>query len=69
MIKNSRDHLLGAGESYGEHLRFASKVGALAIGGGLACFAHALVPALFPSTGSRSIRRLNQMIDERSRPT
>lgn len=48
-------------------LGFAAKVGAVAIGGGLACFAHALVPALFPITGSNLIRRGNRMIDERQR--
>ena len=67
MIGASRRHLGDAGESYAEHLRFATKVGAVAIGGGLACFAHALVPAIFPSTGSRAIRRLSAMIEERGR--
>ena len=67
MIGASKRHLGDAGEGYVEHLRFASKVGAVAIGGGLACFAHALVPAIFPSTGSRAIRRLYAMIEERGR--
>ena len=68
MIRTSRRHLRDTGESYGEHLRFACRVGAVAIGGGLACFAHALVPALFTTTGSSAIRRLSAMIDERQRP-
>ena len=68
MIGASKQHLGEAGEGYFEHLRFAAKVGAVAIGGGLACFAHALVPALFSTTGSRAIRRLNQLIDDRQRP-
>ena len=68
MIRTSKRHLQDTGESYFQHLRFAAKVGAVAIGGGLACFAHALVPALFTTTGSRAIRRLNAMIDERARP-
>ena len=67
MIRTSRRHLRDTGESHAEHLRFAAKVGTLAIGGGLACIAHALVPALFTATGSSAIRRLNQMIDERGR--
>lgn len=67
MIRGSRKHLVDTGESYGEHLRFASRVGTLAILGGLACFAHALVPAFFPKTGSTAIRRLNQLIDDRAR--
>lgn len=68
MIGASRKHLGEVGEGYVEHLRFATRVGALAIGGGLACLAHALVPGLFQTTGSRAIRRLNQLIDERARP-
>ena len=28
------------------------------VSGGIACFAHALVPALFERTGSRTIKRL-----------
>ena len=67
MIETSRRHLRDTGESYGEHLRFACRVGTLAIGGGLACVAHALVPALFTTTGSSAIRRVNRMIDERQR--
>ena len=68
MIGASKRHLGDAGESYFEHLRFATQVGAVAIGGGLACFAHAVVPAWFSTTGSRAIRRLNQLIDDRQRP-
>ena len=68
MIGASKRHLGDAGEGYVEHLRFASKVGAVAIGGGLACFAHALVPAIFPSTGSRAIRQLNKLLADRGPP-
>ena len=68
MIGASKRHLGEAGERYFQHLRFATKVGMVAIGGGLACFAHALVPALFTTTGSRAIRRLNQLMDERPHP-
>lgn len=69
MIGASRRHLGEIGEGYFEHLRFAAKVGAVAIGGGLACFAHALVPGLFTTTGSSAIAKLNQMIEERRRRT
>ena len=67
MIRTSKRHLQDTGESYFQHLRFATRVGAVAIGGGLACFAHALVPGLFTATGSTAIRRVNRMIDERQR--
>ena len=68
MIGASKRHLGDAGESYFQHLRFATKVGAVAIGGGLACIVHALVPGLFTNTGSRAIARLNQLIDKRPTP-
>lgn len=68
MIGASKRHLGDAGESYFQHLRFATKVGAVAIGGGLACIVHALVPGLFTTTGSRAIARLNQLIDKRPNP-
>lgn len=68
VIGASKRHLGDTGEGYFQHLKFATKVGAVAIGGGLACFAHALVPALFTNTGSRAIRRLNAMIDDRQQP-
>ena len=69
MIGASKRHLGEAGEGYVEHQRFATRVGAVAISGGLACFAHALVPAIFPSTGSRAISRLTQLLEERHRPS
>lgn len=68
VIGASKRHLGDAGESYFQHLRFATKVGAVAIGGGLACIVHALVPGLFITTGSRAIARLNQLIDKRPNP-
>ena len=68
VIGASKRHLGDAGESYFQHLRFATKVGAVAIGGGLACIVHALVPGLCTTTGSRAIARLNQLIDKRPNP-
>lgn len=68
MIGASKRHLGDAGESYFQHFRFATKVGAVAIGGGLACIVHALVPGLFTTTGSRAIARLSQLIDRRPSP-
>ena len=67
MIGASKRHLGDAGEGYFQHLRFATKVGAVAIGGGLACIVHAVVPGLFTTTGSRAIAKLNQLVEERTR--
>lgn len=53
-----RAHPRSVGESYAEHFGIAARVGAKMVGGGLACFVHALVPALFVRTGSRVVKSL-----------
>ena len=65
MIAESRAHLRAGGESYWQHWRFATTVGALAIAAGLACLVHAVVPALCTGTASRTIRRLTWLFDHR----
>ena len=55
------------GESYGEHFRAAGLFGLRMIGGGIACVVHALVPALFVTTGSGTVARLyGQMVAKRA---
>ena len=66
VIGTSRAHLSQVGESYGEHLRFAFGVGAMMVAAGLACCLHALVPAVCRNTGSRTIRCLGRLLDDRS---
>lgn len=56
------DHPADVGESYGEHARQASGYGFTLIGAGLACLAHAAVPALFKTRGSDTIRALNDRL-------
>ena len=51
-------HPRSVGESYAEHFRTAARFGLMLLSGGLACLAHALVPALFERTGSRTVKRL-----------
>jgi hypothetical protein len=57
--------LANAGESYGEHLRFAATVGLLAVAAGLACVVHAIIPALCQRTASRTIGLIGQLFDRR----
>jgi hypothetical protein len=66
VIGTSRGHLSQVRESYGEHLRFAFGVGAMMVAAGLACCLHALVPAVCRDTGSRTIRCLSRLLDDRS---
>jgi hypothetical protein len=61
------DHPRSVGESYGEHLRFAGGFGLTMIAGGVGAIAHALVPALFPRTGSAALARLNARLEESRR--
>ena len=52
------EHPRSVGETYPEHFRAAARFGVAMVSGGLACLAHALVPALFERTGSRIVKRL-----------
>ena len=52
------EHPDSVGETYGQHFRTAARFGLAMVSGGLACLAHALVPALFERTGSRTVKRL-----------
>jgi hypothetical protein len=56
------DHPASLGESYGEHLREASRFGLAMVGGGLACMVHALVPALFETRGSDTVAQLHDKL-------
>lgn len=61
-----RDHPRDVGESYGEHFRAAGGFGVRMVGGGLACIVHALVPGLFVTTGSGTVKKLyEQMVAKR----
>lgn len=67
MIKTSRAHLAAAGETYLQHLRFAAAVGLMAVGAGLACLIHALVPAFCQRTCSTTVALLHELFADRSR--
>ncbi len=51
-------HPKSVGESYGEHFGVASRFGASMVTGGIACIVHAVVPAWFERTGSKTVKRL-----------
>ena len=61
-------HPRSVGESYGQHLWVCWGFAFRLIGGGLACLVHGVVPALFETTGSRTVTTLHQtMVTERVR--
>lgn len=63
-----RQHPRSLGESYLEHQRQALSFGGTLILAGVACVVHALVPALFATTASRRVARLQQQMIRRAAP-
>jgi hypothetical protein len=59
------DHPATVGESYWEHLAFATRFGIRMVGAGAACIVHGVLPFLFPSTGSRTVRALYGVLNNR----
>ena len=63
-------HPRNVGETYGEHFGVAMGFAVAMIIGGLACAVHAVLPFLFTTTGSQTIRRLHdRMVANRQRAT
>lgn len=68
MLRFFTAHPASVGESYWAHAGRAFGFAALLFGAALACLAHALIPALFERTASRTIARLyGEMIAHRDR--
>jgi hypothetical protein len=67
MIRLMTEHPSAVGESYLEHLVFATRFGASMIVGGLACCVHGVLPFLCTSTGSRTVLALHGRIRSRGR--
>ncbi len=63
-----RGHLRHAGEGYFQHMAVAGRIGGLMIAAGCACLLHALLPALCTDRASRTVRRLHDQIERRSKP-
>jgi hypothetical protein len=59
-------HPKEVGESYGEHFAMASWYGLRLIGGGLACFVHAVFPFWFERRGSDTIKALHSKLTRRA---
>ena len=59
------EHPASLGESYLEHQRVAASVGLAMVTSGAACIVHAIVPRMFPQTGSRTLTRLSAQMEAR----
>jgi uncharacterized protein YjeT (DUF2065 family) len=66
MWSESKTHLVEAGESYFEHLRFAAGVGLMLVAAGLACILHGLIPGCCTRTASRTVDELARLFRERN---
>lgn len=62
MLELFTAHPRSVGESYGEHLAFACRFGAKMAVGGVAAMLHGLLPFLFVTTGSQTVRELAQLM-------
>lgn len=60
------DHPRSVGESYITHFGVATRFGMKMVGGGIACFVHAVVPSLCVKTGSSMVRGLYADMQPRS---
>ena len=56
------EHPASVGESYFEHASFAARFGWTMFIGSMACFVHAMIPALCQSTGSSTVLRLHDRL-------
>jgi len=54
-------HPASVGETYGQHLRFASAFGVRMALGGMAAIVHAVFPFVFITTASRTLDELNAL--------
>jgi hypothetical protein len=61
------EHPASVGETYFQHLCAASGFAIRMIGGGIACFMHALLPFTFKNTGSDCISDLHERMIQKRR--
>lgn len=62
-----RDHPSDVGETYAEHFAAAGGFGVKMVVGGVACMVHAIVPGIFVTTGSGTVKKLyDQMVAKRA---
>jgi hypothetical protein len=65
VMQESKAHLEMVGETYGQHATFALRFSARLFVASVAVFVHALVPAWFMMTGSRTVKQLSDELSLR----
>ena len=66
MIKDSKDHLILANETYTQHFRKATLIGLIMIVGGFQALLHALCPGILRTSASDKIKDLHDKVLDRS---
>ena len=65
MIKDSKEHLTAAQESYYQHFKIAFKIGFTMIIGGIQAIFHAFVPGILKTSASNKIKKLFKYVNKR----
>ena len=65
MIKNSKEHLKQANESYFQHLYAAFIIGITMIIGGFQAIFHAFIPGILTKSASNKIKKLHEIVSGR----
>ena len=66
MIKDSKQHLNEANETYGKHMHKAIKIGFTMIIGGIQAILHAVIPGILTKSASDKIKKLHDIVLNRS---
>jgi hypothetical protein len=62
LLQQFTRHPAAVGETYGQHLAFATGTGTRMVLAGFACILHGIFPFLFERTGSRTILELHRSV-------
>ena len=65
MIKESKEHLIKANESYIQHFNAAIKIGFIMILGGIQAILHAIIPGILTKSASDKIKKLYEDVSRR----
>jgi len=58
-------HLKDINETYFKHMKFAQRCGFRMVLGGLACIVHSIIPSIFVTTASDTMKILAEEISDR----
>ena len=69
MIKDSKEHLDLTNETYIQHFKFATCIGASMIYGGIQAMIHAIYPGILTKAASTKIKKLYNLVTDKSNNT